>query len=173
MNHIYFYSFNPCFSINIGSIIELLPIAVLGLILGSQNLLYQIKQRPFIFYFLMSFAIYILFKYNIFIYQPGLRYPNILLNSFASIILFITFGSLSFKNIANSGLIKIIYNTTKFTGGIYYLHPRIRRILQKLSKYFYNRRTYFNSFLIYITCYFVCFIGTKIFRNSRLKYLFI
>ena len=172
INHDFFYSFNPCFSINIGSIIELLPIAVFGFILGSKNFLFRMKKKTFSFYFQMSFIIYILFKYNIFVYKPGLRYPNILLNSLASLSLFIAFGSLPFEILKSKRQLTLLYNITKFTGGIYYLHPRIRRILQKISKYFYTRRTYSNSIIIYIICYIICFIGTKLFINTQLKYLF-
>ena len=150
-----------------------MPLAVVGLILGSKNLIYKIKINTSIFYFLMIFSIYILFKYDIFVYKPGLRYPNILLNIFASILLFIAFCSIPFEKIEKGNLFKIISKVTKYTGGIYYLHPRIRRILQKIFIYFYKRRTYSNSILIYITCYETCFFGEKIFINSKLKYLFI
>ena len=91
---------------------------------------------------------------------------------FASFFLFITFGSLSFKIIENSKILIIINGITKYTGGIYYIHPRVRRILRKISKYFYNSSSYSSSILLYIVCYIICFIGTKIFRNSKLKYLF-
>ena len=172
INFNFFSSFNPKFSINIGSIIELLPIAVLGLILGSKNFLSQIQQYTFSFYMLIIFSIYILFQYNIFVHTPGIRYPDILLNIFGSLFLFIAFGFFPYKSIKKNKFSVLLNNIIRFTGGIYHLHPRIRRILQKLSYYFYTRKTYSNSLIIYTICYLICFVGTKIFRNSQLKYLF-
>ena len=161
INFFSYYKLN--FIKNIGSLFELMPIAVLGVILGSRNLLALVKSYSFSFYFLILFIIYILFEYDIFIYQKGFRYGNILLNMIASANLFMLFGSLPINNYGKSG--KIIGNITKFTGGIYYLHNIIRRILNKFS----DKKTYFLSIKIYIICYIICFIGNKVFKNTKLK----
>ena len=132
----FFYSYNPAFSISVGTIIEMVPLAISGLILGSKKLLDQAQKFTFIFYCLNIFFIYNLFEYKIFADNPGFRYPNVLLNIFASFFLFITFGSLSFKKIENTKFFLIINSICKYTGGIYYLHPRVSEILKKISKNF-------------------------------------
>ena len=173
INYRFLSQFNLLFSRNVGSLIELLPIAVVGLLLGSKSLLLQIKQCTFNFYFFMVFTIYVLFEYNIFINNSGFRCPNVLLNLFVSFSLFMIFGSLPFKQTEKRKLLIILDNITKFTGGIYYIHSQIQFILRKISIYFDKKRTYFNSLIIYIISYFICFIGTKLFRNCQLKYIFI
>ena len=170
INYRVFRNFNSLFSKNIGSLFELLPIAVVGLILGSKRLLLKIEQSTFIFYFFMVFSIYILFEYDIFIIKQGFRYSNILLNLFGSLSLFMTFGSLPFKQTEKCKLLIVLNNITKFTGGIYYIHPIIRDFLRKISSYFDRKRNYYNSFIIYFISYFVCFIGAKLFSNYQLKY---
>jgi hypothetical protein len=45
----------------------------------------------------LSFLLFILFKYNIFRYQRGFRYPDVLLNISASIDMFLLFGSSNFN----------------------------------------------------------------------------
>ena len=144
-----------------------MPLASTGILLGSINMLSRAKNYSISSYFLLAFVIYILFKYDIFINSAGFRYGNILLNICASISLFTLFSSFNFEN--SNIFYLILRNITKFTGGIYYIHNIIRRILNKYSE----NKNYFRAFIIYIICYIICFIGSKISKNSKLKYLFI
>ena len=171
-NFKFFSSFNWKFAINTGYIAELMPLAVFGIIFGSIKLIQKIKNCSCNFYLLMVFAIYILFKYDLFIPLQGFKYPSTLLHIMASTTLFITFASFPFEKIKNEKFKLIINIFTHFTGGIYYLHPRIKNILQ-ITPYFQKNKTYLDSCFIYIICYFICFIGNKIFINSKLKYLFL
>ena len=157
---------------SLGSIIELTPLAVIGCIFWSTKILQYKIIYNINFPIMMFCIIYIFFRFDIFIYYPGFWYPNVFLNIFASITLFLLFGSLSLDNIKNSIPKIIIKIITKFTGGIYYLHIIYRCYLRKYSSYF-NKKTYLGSFIIYIICYFNCFFGYKLFYNSKLKYLFI
>lgn len=116
--------------------------------------------------------IYILFYFDIFINKKGFFYPNILLNVLASTTLFLFFFSLPFENLKNYRLNQIIKNITKYTGGIYYIHPIYRDYFRKYLSYF-SKRNYYNSFIIYIICYINCFLGNKLVKNSKFKYLFI
>ena len=75
--------------------------------------------------------------------------------------LFIIFLILPFDNINSEKIKFIIKNITNFTGGVYYLHRKIKLI------------TIFSCVIIYIICYFICSIGIKIFGKTKLKYLFI
>lgn len=154
-----------------GSIIELLPMAVMGSII---SLKYNILKKYFstFSYFVLTFIIFVLFQYNIFIYQPGFRYPNVSLNIFASTNIFVFFSSLPLDKIKNEKCILIIRNFTNFTGGIYYIHIIFRDYLIKYI-IFFKKRNYSASLIIYIICYFICFIGSKSFKNNKLKYLFL
>ena len=171
INFNFFIDYKAIISKNLGSLIELMPISILGCIWGSLDLFFKLNSCSTFFNFLKIFIIYIIFRYDIFIEQPGFRYPNVSMNLLASIILFISFISLPFQDIKNKKLLFMIKIITNFTGGIYYIHPRVRDFLRNVSFYFY-KRTSFGSFIIYILCYFICFIGNKIFKNYKIKYLF-
>ena len=157
---------------NLGNLIELMPIAVNGCILNSINILVKIKDISTYLNFIFFFKILILFKYDIFINQPGFYYSNVSLNIISSIMLFLLFGALPLYKIENEKFILFIRYITKFNGGIYYTHIIFRNYLRKYSLFFYNR-SYFSSLIIYFMCYFFCFIGNKLFKNNKIKYLFI
>ena len=129
----FFVNYKQFFGRNIGTLIELLPMALMGCILSY---IYQIFRPSFLSlypHFIMSFTIYILFQFNIFIRQPGFLYPNVSLNILASTNLFLLFFSFPFENSKYKKYSSIILNITKFTGGIYYIHPIFRDYLQKYS----------------------------------------
>ena len=169
INYNIFISFKKIYQITLGCLIELSPLAIIGCLLSSINLLVKIQIYSHLYYFILFLLIIFLFKYNIFIFYSGFMYPNIFLNIFASITLFICFGSLNIKQII---IAKLIVFTTKFTGGIYCIHSIFRCYFQKYLPLFYDK-SYYCSFLIYIICYITCYIGTKLFQNYKLKYLFI
>ena len=134
---------------NMGSIIELMPIAVIGCIFCSIDILSKIKHCSFFYHIILLLVIFILFQYDIFVGFPEFRFSNILLFSSASTSLFLFFSSLSFEKITNENIILIIRNLTKFTGGIYYIHPILLGYLTKISIFFY-KRSYLSASIIYI-----------------------
>ena len=168
INYKIFFHFYGSFGKNIGSIIELLPLAVIGCIYNSIKILSKIEYKSKFFNLLLSFLLFMLVKYNIFAYPKGLRYPHILFHIFASTILFLLFGTAKFKN---KNIILIIRNITKFTGGIYYTHTIFRDYLSKIF-IFFNKKSYLSSIVLYIICYIFCFIGNKYFKSNKIKYLF-
>lgn len=170
INYKFLFNYEKYIKGSLGGLIELLPIAVIGCIFSSVNLLLKIKNFSYNSKLIMLFIICVLFKYKIFTILNGCIYSNVPLNLFASTILFIFFGSLSFNKLKKKNII-IIY-ATKFTGGIYYTHTIFRSYLTKYS-IFFHKRTYLSSTFIYIICYYFCFIGNKLFEYSKLKYLFI
>ena len=97
INYKIFLQFYGSFGKNVGSLIELLPIAVIGCIYSSIKILTKMKNNSKLFPLLMTSLLFMSFKYNIFVYPQGLRYPNILLHIFASTILFLLFGTAKFK----------------------------------------------------------------------------
>ena len=173
LNYNYFIYYQRSFQISLGTIVELLPIAVIGSALASKNMLSKMENISLYFKLILIFIIFILFEYDIFTSLKGFFFHNVLLNILASNVLFTFFGSLSFEKIKKFKIIiSIIMNFTNFTGGIYYIHPIFRDYLSKYSL-FYKKRNYSTSFSIYIMCYIFCFTGSTIFNNYRLKYLFI
>jgi len=157
---------------NLGSVIDLMPIVAIGCIFRSMDILSKIKHFSKYFYLLLLNLIFLLFEYDIFVNIPELRFSNVLLFLSAAVIFFILFGSISFDKIKNKKIILILMNITKFTGGIYYTHPTFLAYLVKLSSFF-KKRNYINALLIYIISYCFCLIGSKLFINNKLKYLFI
>lgn len=115
---------------------------------------------------IILFFIAIIFK-KLFINISLSIFNNILLSS----CLFIIFFFLPFEKINNDKIIYIIKIITNYTGGIYYLHTKIRDIL---VNFFIKKKylTLFQCFINYLICYFICFFCSKIFRNYYLKYMF-
>ena len=171
--NLFFYNGNNIINKNIrknlASLIELMPILSIGCSLSSVNIIVYLQKMPRYYCLILLFLIILLFNYNIFISLKGFRYPNIFLNSFASTILLLLFGSL-FDN-SNKKIKVLIFHITQFTGGIYCLHPIIRDYLSNNFVYFIKKnRTYFTALNIYIISYSICFIGYKLFHKYNLKY---
>ena len=161
----YIFFLNNTFRLSLGTLLELMPLATIGCIYSSKSVLLVIKNLSFHYCFIFFYLVYFLFKFDIVILSVGFRYPNIILNILGSTALLLSFCSISFNN----ELINVIINNiTKFTGGIYCIHMIIRDYLQKYVSFF-AKRTYFSSSLIYIICFWTCFLFNKLFKNYKLK----
>jgi hypothetical protein len=97
-------------------------------------------------------------------------YLRCIINGIESVSFFILFSAIPIPN--NKKIISIIQIITNYTGGVYYLHFILWKILRTKIQIF-NKKTLFGCFLNYILCYFICFVGDKTLVNSNLKYLFI
>jgi fucose 4-O-acetylase-like acetyltransferase len=163
----YFITFREKAYRCIGSIVEILPYAVTGLILASFNLINKIKGKKDII-FVNIIILFFIKKYDIIRCTRGFRYPGIALN-IGGICLFICFSFITFNK--HTKFLFIIKHITNYTGGVYYLHIVIMNIFKnKIS--FIGNKTMMGGFAIYIICYFICFIGVRIFGKTKLKYLF-
>ena len=171
INYIFFNRFRNKFRNNLGSIIELIPLAALGVCYGSINLLQKVKHYPKYLKIIFFIFIIILFKYDIFIKMDGFRYPNVFLNIAASTFLILFFGSINFEN--RNKIYTFLNTVTNFTGGIYYLHPVVQGYISICLSLSNRKGTYFFAFIIYIICYGICLLGNKSMKNKKLKYLFI
>ena len=89
-----------------------------------------------------------------------------------SISLIVLFTNLHFYNLKIENIIKQI---GLHTGGIYYIHININSLIKKHFIFKYNLRAGTITICIvnYIICYMLCFIGFRIFKKNKLKYLFI
>ena len=75
--------------------------------------------------------------------------------------LFFFFSILPFDKINSKRILIIIKQITSYTGGVYYIHPEIRYIIKK--------RNFMGIIKNYLICYLICFIGSKLFKNYKLK----
>ena len=169
-NYYFFVSFKHKYKINIASLVELLPLATVGCFLSKSKIASK-NTLPFHYYFSFFFYIISLFRYNIFIPLKGFKYPNIIVNIFASVIFLLIFCNISFDKFKY--LDRFINHITKFTAGIYYLHTIIRDYFSRANIFFIKSPNYYYSFLIYLICYSCCFIGIRFFKNNNFKYMFI
>ena len=148
---------------------KFLIISVLGCFYSSVNLLNVANNIPKYLKFILLVLIHFLFKYNLFIVYPGFIYPKIILNILASTFLFLLFGSLNLTKI--TAINSIIKNISKYTGGIYYIHIIVRSYLRQYI-IFFKKKSLLSSIIIYFFCYIICYLGTSLFKNNKLKYIF-
>lgn len=120
----------------------------------------------------VCFCIYILYLIRDFqILKESFLYLRCLLFGIGSTILFILFAILPLENIKNKTIHIFIINLTKYSGGIYYLHLKIRELLYNKILLIKNGNLV-GCFLIYIISYFISFLGKLFFGKTNLKFLF-
>lgn len=95
------------------------------------------------------------------------RFIEILLSGFLILI----FASIPSEKL-NISIYNFFKQMTGYTGGIYYIHVFLNKLLKKYVSSKYNPGTIFTCIIHYFLCYFICLIGSKIFKNNNLKYLF-
>jgi hypothetical protein len=147
----------------------MLPMAITGLTLAHLNILtiFNNHRIKFMLYFIA--ILLFIYNYNVFGDFKGLGYSGIK-NNIASICLVISFSLIPFYKLKNKYIIYTIKQLTRYTGGIYYYHSMVSKILVKIS--YLNKRRMLLCFIIYVKIYILCLFGTKIFRNNKIKYLF-
>ena len=96
---------------------------------------------------------------------------NILKNLF-SIILILIFASIPLDKLSFSVII-FIKKISSYTGGIYYIHYFLNSLLKKYISLKFISGNIFMCIILYYLCYLICFIGSNLFKNNFLKYLFI
>lgn len=140
----------------------------IGITFGSLKIITILKKyrKRVIF-----FCIYILYLLRDFLFIINLYYLKCIIFGIGASSLFIIFSILPFENIKNEKYIKIIKNITNYSGGIFYLHLKVKEILNNEILIIKNG-TLLGCLLIYIICYLISFFGVKIFGKSNLKYLF-
>lgn len=169
INYILFANFSPPLR-SVSHFVEMMPIAVTGITLGSKEILEKLKNCKKNSIILCLTFLYFIYNYNIFGDFKGFFYSGLKQN-FAGICLFIIFSLIPFEKIKKNSLINIIRIITRYTGGIYYFQSIIGFFLTKIN--YLQRNCFFSCFIIYILGYFICLIGLKIFKNNCLRYLFI
>ena len=148
----------------------MLPISLTGLILSSFKLLIIIKMKRIKCFFFFFTILYFIYNYNIFGTFQAFPYSGIK-NNIAAICLFICFSIIPFEKIKNQNIQFMIRKISSYTGGIYYFHPILNDLIRgKIKKT--QKNPLCGCFINYIFGYFICLLGSKIFKNNKLKYLF-
>lgn len=155
--------------IPLGNILELCPSSAIGFSFGAVNLINLLQKYRLKVFCICSIFLYLLFKYDIFINIKGFLYQGIM-NTLGGMFLFIIFSLFPFEKLKNKFVISIIILFSNYTGGIYYFHILIKKVLRiNIIK----QRKFQGTSMIYIISYIICLIGKKIFGNTKLKYIFI
>ena len=61
---------------------------------------------------------------------------------------------------------------TSYTGGVYYIHAYINSLLNNYTWSNIISKNIYKCVKHYFLCYFICFIGSQLFKKNSLKYLF-
>ena len=146
--------------------IGIFPILAFALSCASSKIIDFLMERKLKYIFFSYIGIYCLFKLNIFNNLIGY---NGLEHIFASLLFFIGFYLLPMENI-HSRLKLLIINITNCTNGIYCMHIKINFFIKKK---FYLSGNLNTCIIIYLIGFLISFCGMKIFKKSKIKYLFI
>ena len=170
-NYMFFCQYKFHIKYSLGYFFETIPISVTGIFISSIKFINKLEKNKYsnLIFCLMLF--FLLFKFKLFKDVNGFNYQGIMKN-IDSVLLFVFFSLLPFEKIKNKYLILFIKSITKYTGGIYYLHIIVYQYLQRLINII-KRGTIFGGIIIYISSYFISFLGIKIFLKTQFKHLFI
>lgn len=157
----------------IGRFFEMLPMAVVGFMVVSNQILEKLKENRCLSIGMSVFTIIMVAKYEIFLNVPGYEYQGIkwIIVAFAFVTLFycIPFEKIPHKV---AGMINVV---TSYTMGIYCMHRLIATFLNKLiSKLEIPIEIYSfeECILIYIVCFICAWAGTKIVGKTKWNTLF-
>jgi hypothetical protein len=155
---------------SIKPIFEYLLYSISGFFFSSINLLEKINTNKIIIIYL-SLIVYAIIKIKKKLFKYFYNY-HIFIIDLVSSCLFIIFSSLPIDEIKNNFLFLLIKHITRYTGGIYYLHPEICYLLT-YNFHSMKIRGVKECMIIYLICYFISLIGSLTFRKYNIKYLFI
>jgi len=172
-NYYFFDKFKGCVSHSVGHFVESFPIAITAFMLNYCRFLSNYKDRRNIIIFYCFIFKFFIYYFSIFakieIYGQRYNYNGIDKNIYA-ILSFIGFFLIPFEKCYSKQLIIFIKIITKYTQGIYCIHPIV--ILYAV-KYFNLKKTFKGCIIIYLLSYLSSFFGEKISFNTKIKFLFI
>ena len=85
--------------------------------------------------------------------------------------MFTFFYMLPLDKITNINAMHLIKQMTTYTAGVYCLHLKVLDIFEN-NILIFRQKKFRGCILNYLICYFICFVGVKIFGRTRLRYLF-
>ena len=104
-----FIKYKESIKYSLGNIVEIIPFTVVGLFLGSIDIIEKLKFIRFKVIFFCFIYIYFLFKYDMFNKIFGFYYPGIIHN-FGAFFLFIFFLMIPLENIKNRYIFSFIFS---------------------------------------------------------------
>lgn len=154
---------------SIGPIAKSFTYCFTGFFLRSINILKKYYKIRIVFMLLYGSILFIILHYNAITRIPS--YFEGIFISLVAVSAFSFFAMIPFDIFENRIIIFFLKQISSYTGGVYYLHPKVSDIF---NKYFISirRRTFKGCLLLYIICYLICFIGANAFRKSNIKFLF-
>ena len=159
---IFWNGYNDIASFSIRPIASTYIKGLIGFYLSSIKIIEKKLTKKYTFFFI--FTLLFLFIIN----KNSLK---AILKSLFSTFLILTFASIPFEKL-NFSIYAFIKQITRYTGGIYYIHIYINETLKNYISAKYNSGTIFMCIIHYFFCYFICFIGSNLFKKNDLKYLF-
>lgn len=170
INHKNFSNYDNTKMYSFGRIIEMIPNAIAGFVIAFYGVIDILRKNNYKTIILCLYAIYFILNFKIFESIRGFDFCGIRLY-LMSICLFITFTMFPSEKIKNKTILKFIKQITNHTAGIYYTHDSIYNILKNYNdsmKY----KTIEGCIYIYLICYFINFIGSKLLKKTKLRHLF-
>lgn len=157
----------------IGRFFEMLPMAVVGFMFSSNQIIEKIEKNRFLSIGISAFTLIMIAKYEIFSDVSGYGYQGLkwIVVAVAFVVLFYC---LPFEKIPKR-MAKVIELATSYTMGIYCMHRLIATIINELiSKLGIPIELYSfeECILIYIVCFICAGLGTVIFGKTKWKALF-
>ena len=140
-----------------------------GFFLASENILNKYYKHRILVIFLSGSFLFIMLYRN-YIHKINHIYKGIIID-LTGISAFSLFSMIPFDKLNNKKIIFILKQITSYTGGVYYLHPKVAELFSVYSKYI-RRRQFKGCIQLYLISYFICFIGTNTFRKWSIKFLF-
>lgn len=169
--NLYFVKFQGVTGSNFGRLLEMIPYSIIGFLLSSSEIIKYLKKYRIKNILICIYFIYFLMNYKIFNEIKGFAYNGLKLY-FLSITIFFSFTMFPSENIKNQLIIRIIKQITNHTAGVYFIHYNIYIYMKSYILNIKNK-TIKGCIIIYLISYFICFIGNLLFRNTKLRYLFI
>ena len=172
-NYIFFDNYKDCISHSLGHIIETFPMAITAFIINKYNIPNRMKSIRYTIILYCILGNYFIYNYKIFseIQKYGHKYNyNGLEKNIFAMFSFFVFYLIPIEYIKSNKLIIFINIVSKYTQGIYCLHP--------IANYFatniiHIKKTFNGCLIIYLISYLMSFTGDKISFKTRAKLLFI
>ena len=169
-NNAFFSRRFPNYQRSFGKILEMFPYSVAGFLFASLGIIKGLKRANIQVLIATVYFLYFLGKHNVIPIIKGYSYTGFKL-CVTSIGVFICFAMFPSEAIKNKNVVNLIKILTKHTGGVYYCHMIVHRILKEYIKTIRNR-TIKGCFIIYVISYIFCLISSFFFGKTVFRHLF-
>lgn len=172
-NYKIFFKLTPHYRLTFGRFAEAIPHSFTGFFLASLDIInkIKIKQNKNLIVFYSLIILIMITKFDIFSQLKTFKYGGVRLN-IASTCIFFIFSLTNFK-FRNKIINKIILQLTNYTAGIYFTHVLIGKGYLARSIVYVKNETLLGCIIIYIISYIISFIGANVFKNTKIKHLFV